>query len=144
MLYFALIAPAARCTVGGRFWMRRQKLLPLPLDNNNNQARMYFFKIILCLSYFFRLSLGHMRITMCWAWVVSLFGYCVVFLIIMNLPTANLSWCHFDNKMFSTVIELSRFQTRPVSHFRDPKALTFKTRLSAKPFLWKRVIFAWE
>ena len=107
-------------------------ILSLSLDNNNNQARMYFVKIILCLSYFFRLSLGHMRISMCWAWVVSLSGSCFVFLIIMNLPTANFCWRHFDDKMFSrcTVMELSRFQTRSVSHFRDPKALTFKTRLS--------------
>lgn len=98
-------------------------ILSLPLNNNNNQARMYFFKIILCLSYFFRLSLGHMRISMCWAWVVSLSGSCFVFLITMNLPTANFCWRHFDDKMFSwcTVMELSRFQTRSVSHFRDPK-----------------------
>ena len=29
-------------------------------------------------------------------------------------------------------------------HFRVPKTLTFKMRLGAQPFLWKRVLFAWE
>ena len=31
-----------------------------------------------------------------------------------------------------------------ISHFRVPKTLTFKLRSSAKPFLWKWVLFAWE
>ena len=29
-------------------------------------------------------------------------------------------------------------------HFRLPKTFTSRTRLSAKPFLWKGVMFAWE
>ena len=29
-------------------------------------------------------------------------------------------------------------------HFRVPKTLTFKMRLGTQPFLWKRVLFAWE
>ena len=31
-----------------------------------------------------------------------------------------------------------------IGHFRVPKILTFKTRLSAKPFLWKWVLFSWQ
>ena len=31
-----------------------------------------------------------------------------------------------------------------VDHVRVPKTLTFKTRRSAQPFLWKSVLFAWE
>ena len=31
-----------------------------------------------------------------------------------------------------------------IGHFRVPKTLTFKMRLGAQPFLWKRVLFAWE
>ena len=31
-----------------------------------------------------------------------------------------------------------------LSHFRVPETLTFKTRLNAKLFLWKWVLFAWE
>ena len=31
-----------------------------------------------------------------------------------------------------------------IGHFRVPKPLTFKMRLGAQPFLWKRVLFAWE
>ena len=31
-----------------------------------------------------------------------------------------------------------------IGHFRVPKTLTFKMRLSAQPFLWKWVLFAWE
>ena len=30
------------------------------------------------------------------------------------------------------------------AHFRVPKAITFKLRPSAQPFLWKWVLFAWE
>ena len=32
----------------------------------------------------------------------------------------------------------------PIGHFRVPKALTFKLRPSAQPFLRKWVLFAWE
>ena len=31
-----------------------------------------------------------------------------------------------------------------LSHFRVPETLTFKTRLNAKLFLWKWVLFTWE
>ena len=31
-----------------------------------------------------------------------------------------------------------------IGHFRVPKIVTFKMRPSAQPFLWKRVLFAWE
>ena len=31
-----------------------------------------------------------------------------------------------------------------IGHLRAPKTLIFKTRLSAKPLLWKWVLFAWE
>ena len=31
-----------------------------------------------------------------------------------------------------------------IGHFRLPKTLTFKMRLSAQTFLWKWVLFAWE
>ena len=31
-----------------------------------------------------------------------------------------------------------------LSHFRVPENLTFKTRLNAKLFLWKWVLFTWE
>ena len=31
-----------------------------------------------------------------------------------------------------------------IGHFRVPKTLTFKIRPSAKPLLWKWVLFAWE
>ena len=34
--------------------------------------------------------------------------------------------------------------TKIIGHFRVPKTLTFKMRLGAQPFLWKRVLFAWE
>ena len=34
--------------------------------------------------------------------------------------------------------------TKVIGHFRVPKTLTFKMRLGAQPFLWKRVLFAWE
>ena len=34
--------------------------------------------------------------------------------------------------------------TKIIGHFRVPKTLTSKMRLGAQPFLWKRVLFAWE
>ena len=34
--------------------------------------------------------------------------------------------------------------TKILGHFRVPKTLTYKMRLGAQPFLWKRVLFAWE
>ena len=34
--------------------------------------------------------------------------------------------------------------TKIIGLFRVPKTLTFKMRLGAQPFLWKRVLFAWE
>ena len=39
---------------------------------------------------------------------------------------------------------LSIKDSRPIGHFRIPKALTFKMRLGAQPFLWKWVLFSWE
>ena len=35
-------------------------------------------------------------------------------------------------------------KNRPMYHFQVPKTLTFKTRISARPFSWKWLLFAWE
>ena len=37
-----------------------------------------------------------------------------------------------------------RILFKSIGHFRVPRTLTFKMRLSAQPFLWKWVLFAWE
>ena len=37
-----------------------------------------------------------------------------------------------------------RILFKSIGHFRIPRTLTFKMRLSAQPFLWKWVLFAWE
>ena len=48
----------------------------------------------------------------------------------------------FSKKSFSEIthVRLNGF----IGHFRVPKTLSFKTRPSAQPFLWKWVLFAWE
>ena len=45
---------------------------------------------------------------------------------------------------FSQLDGLRRKASYIIGHFRVPKTLTFKMRLSAQPFLWKWVLFAWE
>ena len=41
-------------------------------------------------------------------------------------------------------IYIWKSNARLIGHFRVPKTLTLKMRLCAQPFLWKRVLFAWE
>ena len=46
--------------------------------------------------------------------------------------------------ILSLLIILKFSNITQISHFRDPKTLTFKMRLGADPFLWKWVLNAWE
>ena len=47
------------------------------------------------------------------------------------------------NAQYTTMVRLC-LAVWWIGHFRVPKNLTFKMRPSAQPFLWKRVLFAWE
>ena len=61
------------------------------------------------------------------------------------LPLGLRGWCtgHLSHSYFKRVFSLTS-TPHGIGHFRVSKPLTFKTRPSWKPFLWKWVSFAWE
>ena len=68
-----------------------------------------------------------------------------MFSIAWKCPHVNIPSC-LQVLLFNWAANLSP-PTHPdwtIGHFRIPKTLTSKMRLSANPFLWKWVLFAWE
>ena len=61
------------------------------------------------------------------------------------LPLGLRGWCtgHLSHGYFKRGFSLTS-TPYGIGHFRVPKPLTFKTRPSWKPVLWKWVWFAWE
>ena len=65
--------------------------------------------------------------------------------------SAKLSFFCVSNNLQEFVLAFSRFnsptnkdRSKAIGRFRVPKTLTFKMRLGAQPFSWKRVLFAWD
>ena len=80
-----------------------------------------------------------------WRHLKMLFAKKVIALpIILAKAFWTLSRIFIWNLFFSTLLVHKEGGFTWIGHFRVPKILTFRTRLSATPFLWKRVLFAWN
>ena len=61
------------------------------------------------------------------------------------IQTPNFSWSnHYIWNLFRLLQAVRDSRVREIGHFWVPKTLTFKMRPSAQPFLWKRVLLAWD